>query len=121
MNAFAGVVAKEREKRGWTLVQFAGKTHLDRNFLAGIEQRERTPSILTFQKIAAALGIRYSTLIRRVEKVAKTNYPYYDPMDAGDFFPSPERYHADAFPAADDADLEAPDWAFEGDGLKPQF
>ena len=61
------VIRELREERGVTQEVLSGLAALSRSHLADIERGSISPSVDTLWRIAEALGLRLSALIRRVE------------------------------------------------------
>lgn len=55
--AFAGRVRAEREARGWSLRDLAGKSGMDIGTLSRIENRLAAPSLFAAMRIADGLGL----------------------------------------------------------------
>jgi transcriptional regulator with XRE-family HTH domain len=64
---FAQVLRQLREERGWSQEQLAEHADLNRSYLGEVERGCAVPSLLTVDKLAAALGISLSSLIARCE------------------------------------------------------
>jgi transcriptional regulator with XRE-family HTH domain len=68
--ALAGIIHEQRIQRGWSLNQFAARSHLSRQMLSFIESHQRVATTETLQRIAVALGMKSSALIRSAERRA---------------------------------------------------
>lgn len=62
------VIRELREERGVTQEVLSGLAALSRSHLADIERGSVSPSVDTLWRIAEALGLKLSELIRRVEE-----------------------------------------------------
>lgn len=60
--AFGKRVAQLRKDAGYSQEQFAFKCDIDRTYVGTIERGEKSPTLITIQKIADALGISKSEL-----------------------------------------------------------
>lgn len=60
--AFGQRVAELRKKAGYSQEQFAYKCDVDRTYIGIIERGEKSPTLNTISKIAAALAISKSEL-----------------------------------------------------------
>ena len=60
--AFGHRVAELRKKAGYSQEQFAFKCEVDRTYIGTIERGEKSPTLNTISKIAAALAISKSEL-----------------------------------------------------------
>ena len=67
------VIRQLREERGVTQEVLSGLAALSRSHLADIERGSISPSVDTLWRIAEALGLRLSALIRRVEAESERN------------------------------------------------
>ncbi len=67
------VIRELREERGVTQEVLSGLAALSRSHLADIERGSVSPSVDTLWRIAEALGLRLSALIRRVETESERN------------------------------------------------
>ena len=65
------VVRQCRLERGWTLEVLSSFAGIDTSHLAKIERGEFIPHIDTFIKIAEALGMRPSQLMKKCEEEAQ--------------------------------------------------
>jgi transcriptional regulator with XRE-family HTH domain len=61
------VLRQLREARGWSQEQLAERANLNRSYLGEVERGQAVPSLVTVNKLAAALEIRASSLIARCE------------------------------------------------------
>jgi transcriptional regulator with XRE-family HTH domain len=64
---FPIVLRQLREARGWSQEQLAERANLNRSYLGEVERGQAVPSLVTVNKLAAALEIRASHLIARCE------------------------------------------------------
>lgn len=66
---FGKVLKDQRKKKGLSQDALATDSDLDRTYISQLERGKRTPSIETLFKIAQALGVTASGMIRDVEKL----------------------------------------------------
>lgn len=66
-SKFPIVLRQLREARGWSQEQLAERANLNRSYLGEVERGQAVPSLVTVNKLAAALEIRASHLIARCE------------------------------------------------------
>jgi transcriptional regulator with XRE-family HTH domain len=57
-------IIRLRRDRGWSQEELAARSELDRSFLAHVERQERNISLDNIQKLADALAVSVSTLLR---------------------------------------------------------
>jgi len=57
-------IRKLREKKGWTQEELAFEAGLHRAYIGQIERGEKNIGLVNLEKIAKALGIRVSELIK---------------------------------------------------------
>jgi transcriptional regulator with XRE-family HTH domain len=67
--ALGQAVRDIRGRRGVSQEQLADLSHMHRTYLGGIERGERNPSYTNIRRIADALGVTVSELIRHAEEV----------------------------------------------------
>lgn len=67
---FGALVRQLRLKRGMSQERLAELCGLHRNYIGAIERAERTPSIVTADKLAKALGTSLSSLFLEVEELS---------------------------------------------------
>ena len=60
-------IAKARAKRGLTQEDLAGVIEMDRSYISQIENGRTNVTILALMRIAKALGVRPSALVRSME------------------------------------------------------
>jgi transcriptional regulator with XRE-family HTH domain len=65
--SFGAMLRKLREERGLSQEQLAFETGVHRTFVSQLERGLKTPSLATLFKLAAALGIEPSKMIRKLE------------------------------------------------------
>lgn len=68
-KTFGKVLKEQRKKKGLSQDALATDSDLDRTYISQLERGKRTPSIETLFKIAQALGVTASSMIRDVEKL----------------------------------------------------
>lgn len=61
---FGKRVKQLRLKKGLTQIQLANKGDFDRNYIGMIERGERNPSLLSLQRLANALEVDLSLLVK---------------------------------------------------------
>jgi len=69
-RAFGVAVRQRREELGLSQEEFGFQSGLDRTYVSGIERGVRNPTIRIVIRLAAALGVRPSTLFKRAEESA---------------------------------------------------
>jgi len=57
-------VRRTREEKGWSQEAFAHEAGIHRTYVSDIERGARNPTILIVEKLAAALGVSASQLLR---------------------------------------------------------
>lgn len=60
-----------RKKIGFSQEQLADKSQLDRTYISLLERGERVPTITTLFKLAEALNIMPSEIVRKIEEELK--------------------------------------------------
>lgn len=50
-------IRKSRKERGWSQMELAGNSGLDRTYIASVESGKRNISIINLEKISKALGL----------------------------------------------------------------
>jgi len=68
--ALGQAVRTFRVRRGFSQEELAFRSGLHRTYLGGIERGERNPSFANLLKVADALDVRPSELLRRVERAS---------------------------------------------------
>lgn len=58
------VIRAKRESKGFTQVELAQKSSVDRNYIGMVERGERNPSFLSLQKIAQGLGMSVDEMLK---------------------------------------------------------
>lgn len=58
------VIRAKRESLGFTQVELARRSKLDRNYIGMVERGERNPSYLSLHKIALGLGLTVDEMIK---------------------------------------------------------
>ena len=66
-SAVVDLLAQKRRERGVTYEDLAGLTGLHATSLSLIERHLRNPTFVSLSRIALALGVRLSTLVRKAE------------------------------------------------------
>jgi transcriptional regulator with XRE-family HTH domain len=61
-------VRRFREKRGLTQEQFADISGFSQQYISGLEQGHRNPTVITLYEIAVALGVSHLDLLRPIKK-----------------------------------------------------
>lgn len=64
LKRFGERVRMLRKARGFSQEAFAAKCGLDRTYIGGVERGERNLGLLNVLRIAEALGVRCSVLLR---------------------------------------------------------
>ena len=67
-NKLGRVIRLERERRQLSQEALAELAGMNRSFIGEIERGEATPTIVTLQKLADALGMKLSELIKQYEE-----------------------------------------------------
>jgi XRE family transcriptional regulator, regulator of sulfur utilization len=67
-NRLGRVIRFERERRQLSQEALSELAGMNRSFVGEIERGEATPTIVTLQKLADALGLKLSELITRYEE-----------------------------------------------------
>ena len=65
--AFGAAVRAERERKGLSQEELGFEAELDRTYVSGVERGVRNPTVVTIRRIAAALGVAPSKLVRAAE------------------------------------------------------
>lgn len=60
-----------REAQGYSQEGFAFEAEIDRTYVSGIERGVRNPTLRTIHRLASALGVNPSALVRRAEEVLR--------------------------------------------------
>jgi transcriptional regulator with XRE-family HTH domain len=55
---------RERAKHGWSQEEFADRAGIHRTYVSDLERGSRNPTITVVEKLAAALGLSASDLLR---------------------------------------------------------
>lgn len=66
-NAFASIIIRRRESRGWSQEDFAEISGVERSYITRMEQGNNTPTLATIFKLSKALKIKPKRLVREVE------------------------------------------------------
>ena len=67
IDCFSRNLRKQRELKGFSQEELAGKAGLDRTYISGCERGVRNISLRSLEKIANALSISPETLLHREE------------------------------------------------------
>lgn len=67
--AFGKVLQDCRRAKGLSQERLAAESRLDRTFISLLERGQRQPSLSTLLRLAAALGVSASELVRKVENL----------------------------------------------------
>ena len=67
IKTFGLVVRQMRKAQGLSQEALADEAHLDRTFISQLETGSKQPSLTTIFRLAAALQVEASELLRRVE------------------------------------------------------
>jgi transcriptional regulator with XRE-family HTH domain len=71
ITAHFGLALRQlRDARGWSQEALAQRANLNRTYVGDLERNLATPSLLTLEKLAHALGCPTSALLVQVEQVA---------------------------------------------------
>ena len=68
---FGKAVKEFRAAQGWSQEQLAGRADLNRSYLGEIERGSAMPSLATVVKLATALGVSPSALVRSEEHTSE--------------------------------------------------
>ncbi|AFJ47099.1 helix-turn-helix domain-containing protein [Shimwellia blattae] len=74
----ASRIRTERESRGWSVAELAGRAGVSRGMIHKIERAESSPTATLLGRISGAFGISMSTLIARAEMPAGQLLRYHD-------------------------------------------
>jgi transcriptional regulator with XRE-family HTH domain len=66
-ETLAACIRREREARGWSLAQFAGRSGVSKAMLSKIERGEASPTAALLGRISGAVGLTLSGLLARAE------------------------------------------------------
>jgi len=69
-RAFGAAVRRRREELGLSQEEFGFQSGMDRTYVSGIERGVRNPTIRVVIRLAAALGVKASTLMKRAEETS---------------------------------------------------
>jgi transcriptional regulator with XRE-family HTH domain len=62
--ALSANIRKHRKRKGWSQERLAEETGLHRTYVSGVERATRNPTVEIVGKLAKALGIKASDLLR---------------------------------------------------------
>jgi len=68
LAAFGRALRAAREARGLAQEALGFEAEIDRTYVSGVERGVRNPTLRTVQRLAIALGVRPSELLRAAEK-----------------------------------------------------
>lgn len=68
LRRFGEAVRRLRESRGLSQEGLAAKVDLHRTYVGGIERGERNPTLITIEKLAAALDVTAWKLLREMNE-----------------------------------------------------
>ena len=68
LSAFGAAVRDLRERRGLSQEDLGFEADLDRTYVSGIERGVRNPTLTTIWKLAEALGVTPSRLLKAAEE-----------------------------------------------------
>jgi transcriptional regulator with XRE-family HTH domain len=66
-HRIAGRIRAERETRGWSLADLAGRSGVSRAMISKVERGEASPTAALLGKLSGALGLTLTTLLSRAE------------------------------------------------------
>ena len=69
--ALGAAIRELRSERGWSQEELSLHSSVHRNYIGGLERAERRPSVETLGKLADALGVAPSEVLRRTERLMK--------------------------------------------------
>jgi XRE family transcriptional regulator, regulator of sulfur utilization len=69
-SSFGVALRQLRTRRGWSQEALALYADLNRSYVGDLERNLSTPSLVTLEKLAAALDCSPSTLLEHVEDIA---------------------------------------------------
>jgi len=69
LHGLGQALQEARDGRGLTQEALSLETGVHRNYIGGIERGERSPSVLTVAKLAAALDTPLSRLFSKAEEI----------------------------------------------------
>lgn len=67
-RCFGALIYRLRQERRWTLVHLAKLTGMHATYLGIVERGENVPTLTTILRVAEALGVPASDLVREVEQ-----------------------------------------------------
>ncbi|MBV8618157.1 MAG: helix-turn-helix transcriptional regulator [Curvibacter sp.] len=70
-RAFGRVLRQRREQAGWSQELLAEKADLNRSYIGELERGQAVPSLITLEKLAAALELSPSYLLAQAERAAQ--------------------------------------------------
>lgn len=71
-HGLAARIKAEREARGWTPAELAGRSGVSRAMIAKIETGKSSPTAMLLGKLSGAFGITMSTLLARAENASRS-------------------------------------------------
>lgn len=82
-NYFGKVVKQLRDSQRLSQEALAARAGLNRTYLGEVERGVAIPSLVTIEKIAAALNLATSELVARSEKLLGSDTPQTELADVG--------------------------------------
>jgi transcriptional regulator with XRE-family HTH domain len=73
--AFGKAIRIVRQEKGWSQEKLAEVAGLDRTYISGLERGARNPALSTVERVAAALDVQLSTLLRQAEEIHSSPPP----------------------------------------------
>lgn len=71
-------IKAEREERGWTPAELAGRSGVSRAMIAKVEAGKSSPTAMLLGKLSGAFGITMSTLLARAESTSRSRVLRHD-------------------------------------------
>lgn len=71
LQALGLAIRQTRERNKLSQEGLGFESELDRTYISGVERGVRNPTMRTLARIAEALGVRPSTLVRRAEELTE--------------------------------------------------
>ena len=64
-------IRRIRQKRGLTQEQLADSSGFSQQYISGLEQGRRNPTVITLYELAVALGVSHVDLVRPLRRQSK--------------------------------------------------